>query len=86
MGMTPSERPYLAEYVVTDAEAAAAGITPETPHLNSWGDLIAPILERKGCPKEELFLGNGRLVTHRREADKVFFRLYHKPAPVPRND
>jgi hypothetical protein len=82
--MTPSDRPYLAEYCITDAEAAQAGVRGDEA-INAWGDLLRPLMLRKGCPEDQVFVGNPRLLMHRREGSRTYFRLYFEPSTAPCN-
>ena len=84
MGSPPSEFPYRGHYEVTDAEAATVGVLPgEAP--NVWGERLRPIMIAKGCPEDELWTGNPRLVLYRRERNLSIFRLYFDPGETPSN-
>jgi hypothetical protein len=71
--------PMIANYIVTDDEALAVGLGyGDKP--NAWGDIIAPILHSKGCPKEATVIGNPYLQMKPRDEDTGYttFVLYEK--------
>jgi hypothetical protein len=73
--------PMIATYVVTDEEAREVGLE-FGGSANVWGDVIAPILHKKGCPKEATVVGNPYLQMKPRtfETGYTTFVLYEKAA------
>ena len=73
--------PMHAMYVVTDAEAHELGLKVGG-NVNGWGDILAPLLWEKGCPKEATQVGNFLLQMQDRPegANETVFVLFERAA------
>lgn len=75
--------PLLAVYVITDKEAQAFDARLVVGGaINVWGDILAPLLWSKGCPKDATVIGNPHLQMRERKPgdEHTTFELYEKAA------